>query len=595
MIAAICGIVRFDNRKLSKDFASSMLEKMPIPPNKLTQCITLENASFALACSDSYSNDFEQEITLKCSKGLFVASGLVYNDDTSDESPYSVLRKVWEGSSKTDLEQINGDCMYVGYDIQKNSIQLYESWGFSCLYYYHCESFLAFASHPYAFKCLPEIKMQPNIELMNCILHSMPLTEGESFWTGVTKMIPGTMVEIGAGGILNMRTITSNNINRPTGTSNTNNNYEMNQENFLKVFRNAINQRIDVSYSSSSTLSAGLDSGAITALLSEKYQDANKALTTWTSASAYLDESFAPIGCLKDETELACLVAKSMPNIRHEVVDSMDTSVINAIRLIVYITGCPQYSPANFYWIEDILSRVHASSSERLFIGQCGNGTISWTPTQPKLFPKKTFFPKTSMKNFLKLIRFRSSNKIKSALSGKISPASVTQRQLIEMHKSIFDLWYHLSLWSGVEVVDPTLDIELIKLLLSFPENAYYQDGVDRRLLREGMRGILPDKVRLNRKRGQQSSDIVARVKRQAKQVRKALALISTSELARENLDLNSMSDILEEIVGTDLKTLDYETAKSIDNECNLKLLRGISAGLFLAQFDTDIALGTPI
>ncbi len=157
-----------------------------------------------------------------------------------------------------------------------------------------------------------------------------------------------------------------------------------------------------------------------------------------------------------------------------------------------------------------------------------------------------------------------------------------------EVHMGYFDTSYHNSFWSGVEERDPTMDIKLNEFVLSLPENMFFRDGMDRCVMRLGMQGILPDEIRLNRRRGRQGSDIVPRVRHFSQQAEQALTYIEASGLARELLNVQLLGQILRSIC-------QGETGIEIMNECTRVLLPGLSAGLFLASFDTDFELNTPL
>ena len=77
--------------------------------------------------------------------------------------------------------------------------------------------------------------------------------------------------------------------------------------------------------------------------------------------------------------------------------------------------------------------------------------------------------------------------------------------------------WYDtkFSLLYGILVRDPTKDKRMIELCMNLPVECYVHNGVERRLVREYMRGIVPDTI-LNqvRRRGVQSADYVERVMR---------------------------------------------------------------------------------
>jgi asparagine synthase (glutamine-hydrolysing) len=138
----------------------------------------------------------------------------------------------------------------------------------------------------------------------------------------------------------------------------------------------------------------------------------------------------------------------------------------------------------------------------------------------------------------------------------------------------------------GVDIRDPTADIRVIAFTLSVPDAVFRDrhDGSDRWLIREAMRGCLPDQVRLNRRKGRQAADLVTRLRSCPEEVDDGLAELQAGPAAAY-LSLAKMRTAWRAIQDYDNEDT-YRAAISI-------LTRGIMAGLYVnAVFRSELAVG---
>ena len=66
----------------------------------------------------------------------------------------------------------------------------------------------------------------------------------------------------------------------------------------------------------------------------------------------------------------------------------------------------------------------------------------------------------------------------------------------------------------GVELRDPTTDLDVVNFCLGVPDEQYLTEGVSRSLIRRAMWGILPPEVLTKRKRGMQAADWFEKLER---------------------------------------------------------------------------------
>jgi asparagine synthase (glutamine-hydrolysing) len=127
----------------------------------------------------------------------------------------------------------------------------------------------------------------------------------------------------------------------------------------------------------------------------------------------------------------------------------------------------------------------------------------------------------------------------------------------------------------GILATDPTADHRVLSFCLSVPDHIFIDPGTgtDRWLIREAMKGRLPDQVRLNRRRGRQSGDLVPRLRACAGEVDAALDEIAAGPAAAY-LDLSHVRQVWDRIK--------IEDSNEVHLPAVAVLTRGIMAGLFV-------------
>jgi asparagine synthase (glutamine-hydrolysing) len=129
---------------------------------------------------------------------------------------------------------------------------------------------------------------------------------------------------------------------------------------------------------------------------------------------------------------------------------------------------------------------------------------------------------------------------------------------------------------TGVEVRDPTADIDVISYSFGIPPEQYLAEGIDRSLVRRAMWGLLPDIVLTNRLSGMQGADWYEKLETQRRELASEIAELAKSPLARRVIDLDRL-----EIAVRNWPKGGWHTPE-VFQEYNLALTRGIAGGRFL-------------
>jgi len=134
---------------------------------------------------------------------------------------------------------------------------------------------------------------------------------------------------------------------------------------------------------------------------------------------------------------------------------------------------------------------------------------------------------------------------------------------------------------TGVEVRDPTADVDVISYCFGVPPEQYLVEGIDRSLIRRAMWGLLPEKVLTNRLSGLQAADWYEKLDSQRGELAGEVAALAESPLARRMIDLERLERALE-----NWPVRDWHTG-AVFHEYNLALTRGIANGRFLRWFES--------
>lgn len=389
---------------------------------------------------------------------------------------------------------------------------------------------------------------------------------------------------------------------------------------FKDLFDEAVRCRISSDAPIAATMSGGLDSGSVAVTAANQLKQNNKTLKAFTSIP--LHETSIYVGSKRFGNEFPH--AKSTANFSGSIdlhpLISVESSPIAILRHLTQFEFEPVHGANNLYWYVDILKAARANGCNVLLTGALGNGGVSWTgdiSSQSLSF----LFSHLSMRDlsiimrnglkqqikrflpheFLIAIQLRRINQRAWCRNSAIHPDFARRIDLLEQILSesgtclrspiekrsrvvkpgrynggAFDA--QMGALFGLEIRDPTADARLLSFVFSVPDHIFMdpQTGIDRWLIREAMRGRLPDDVRLNRKRGIQSGDLVPRLRACKDEVENVLDELALSA-ASIYIDVKYMRKVWE--------VVKLEDTQDAFQKSVTVLTRGIMAGLFVNKF----------
>ncbi len=386
----------------------------------------------------------------------------------------------------------------------------------------------------------------------------------------------------------------------------------------LSVYDRAVRDRLRSRAAVGASLSGGLDSGSTVLLAARALKESGRRLPAYTSVPIYELGSREDV-TFGNELPFAQAVADSAGNVDLVQIRGQVMTPIKAIRRTLDIHGEPGHGAANDYWIVDMLQSARGDGLGALLTGQGGNGTISWTGVdfygslwrwmgerhfirvlELVVYPHvplrvlrglRHFFRRDNLDWSRTAINLDFARKIRlGALyidgAGTVFNPEDWYNALQLRYATILpgcsflgSIWAENSAAHGLDVRDATFDKRVMEFAISVPDRQYAGPGdVERWLIRAAMEGIMPDEVRLNRRRGQQGADIGQRLLHTAQEVEEALSEIERSPLAVEHVSVPRMRTVWQSLQGA-VNPRNTQLAVTV-------LTRGIMAGLYLADLE---------
>lgn len=335
-------------------------------------------------------------------------------------------------------------------------------------------------------------------------------------------------------------------------------NDEMYKHEFRQLWDTAVKSTIRDVSGTSILLSGGLDSTAVAAVAAPYLKGYEQQLYSYTSVpmEGYeYDNSGYDVENEKDDVEKT---AKFYGNIKTNYIDLDGKNPWELAERAVNSMEMPMKSIQNYLWIEESLKRAYENKSRIMLTGSYGNTTISFTDSNVymnTLYKKgKHLKLKRELELFSNNIGFSvkyALNQIKrdvkipfeysqypykqSYVKRDMAEKCDTTLRLQQLEKQTYDCsldeecsrrikvhWWAMrqigeaftkhSLSTGVLLRDPTIDKRVIEYCIRLPLEQFCKEGVDRRLVKEYLKDIMPLHVMDTNKKGKQSADLQYRI-----------------------------------------------------------------------------------
>ena len=441
----------------------------------------------------------------------------------------------------------------------------------------------------------------------------LPPEPGSTFFRGIRSVPPGSVLVYERGRLVEASRCTPPDEVAPRDLRNP---CEY-AEHLSSLLQQAVHDRIDRDAEVASTLSGGLDSSAITALAAQELAGSGRRLHAFTAVPSARTASLP--GHFSDEWSRAALVAA-----QHDCVDH--TPVAHGQHRILPLIDCfnrmelrPIVNPANYDWLYEICLRAAKAGARSILMGLAGNltasydgaaaveqmasqhriaqaiglgvrlargGDMRWRAVarqalQPAL-PGWLRHRLLSLSGAPSRLHHYSFIHPDLARAHGIQAQPATRARLTPRERRLLalgrvDMGSTLQAMrerTGVHITDPTMDRRVVDFCLSLPDEVFCQGGVLRGLMRQAMRGTLPEAVRLERRRGLQSADFGVLFQRELAEARREVAALRQVPAAVAYLDLAR--------VDRHLSVADGQTGPQSQRLYWPPLMRALSLGRFV-------------
>ena len=544
-------------------------------------------------------------------------------------SDSALLMRGFEKWGEAAAERIVGDFAFALWDEEARKLLLGRDFlGQRPLHYHRSGAFFAFASMPKGLHALADIPYKVDEAGVAAFLAGLPETGSETFFEGIEKVPPGHLMTVTRSGI-SVRRFWNPSL-EPIRLAR--------EEDYAEALRGHMDEAVGARLRGAegrvgSHLSAGLDSGAVTATAARLLAGSGGRVTAFTSVP---DPDFDRTGlhrCIADEGPLAAATAALHPNIDHVLVRSGGRSPFASLDRNFFLYERPYPNICNQVWLDAIGEEARERRLKVMLNGQMGNMGFSWTGltflaeqlgrggligfarTAAALHRSGTRWRTVASQGlgawlpvsaWQRLMRWRGRGRSLSDYS-MIDPASAERLDVAARAAALgLDLSYRprrngaaARLWAlgridfgnyqkglaagwGIDARDPTADRRLIEFCLRVPEKIFLMGGRERGLARAAMADRLPPEIAALRLKGYQGADWYEGVSAGRHELEAELARMSGHPGAASALDVERMRRLLES-----WPTEGFNGIGTI-RLYRGALLRGVSTGHFIRKAARD-------
>lgn len=318
-------------------------------------------------------------------------------------------------------------------------------------------------------------------------------------------------------------------------------------EAFLEIWDEAVRARVRSSGPVGVMMSGGLDSTSVAATAAMFLRERGERLQAYTSVPIYDTTPYVPKGWIGNEWPLAKATADYVGNIDLHAVTAEDITPLEGVYEALRVHQEPVHAAANAYWMAALQRVAREQGTRVLLTGQGGNLTVSWrglpnqrrTPSSVARGVVRAVLPRRWL---IALRSRRLSNPGQygeAALSPGFAQSTGVVRRYAEgtgtshsrpdrvgaLERRLTALmpgqsvtgvyWAQRGAVYSEAIRDPTVDVRVISYSLGVPDRYFRgsEPGQSRWLIRSAMAGRLPSTVRMDFRRGQQNSDLLARMR----------------------------------------------------------------------------------
>lgn len=493
------------------------------------------------------------------------------------------------------------------------------------LYWHRSDKAVSFATMPKGIFALTGIERKVDSQRMRHHLALFPPTGDSSFFENMQRVLPGWSVEVCEDQV---RKKCFHKFKCSSGIQKSRDNEYLEEFEFL--FKQAVSRCLRSIGGVASHLSAGLDSGSVTSMAATLMAEYGEPLLAYTAVPSASFTASSDVRSITDEGIRAALLASRFPNIDHYRLSVDSSSLLHGMEADVERLDGPPLNPCNMMWLNAINRDASSKGCSVVLTGMAGNMTVSrsgaallrvlflngrffrWVREVLNLrrelpgvgFKKLIYFsaspllpnaiyraiekiqrPKWSLDRYSAVNLGASEKKLfKKSSFGRYFQPSWSERKEIIRHFETHDNGDYFAAANafGVEMRDPTADVDLTEFMLCLPEDQLLRYGKYRWLLRRVMSNLLPEEYFDRSRAGMQAADWRVHLKKEFDGLRQDISGYISHEKIREVIDVDELSTL-----AAALGNLDDESKVS-ESQYRYKFLRGFAGAKFVKMIESD-------
>jgi asparagine synthase (glutamine-hydrolysing) len=541
-----------------------------------------------------------------------------------------VLLAAWEQLGDAVWPMVRGPFAAAIWDPRVRTLTLArDHLGLNVVMWHKSEQFFAFSSMPKGLFAFADIPRELNEEKIADFLVLNHSDHATTIYRNIFRVPPGHLMQIGSdSSIVQQRYWSPHDIAQVRRSGD-----QDYADGLRECLDQAVRRQMRSAHSVGCLLSGGLDSSSVSVLAARALGENNERLAAFTGVPRRDFNGQVPAGHYADESPYVEAIARAAGNMDVTYVSDDTPSLSDLERFFVTLEG-PVRNPTNLGWVLAILRLARTQGLRVLLGGFCGNSTISWNGwsqavahllrgqfltayRQGRLYYRLS--PYSRLQTLSRLFgeplmperlatwvdglrhpRRAGAWQDHSPIHLEFAAAmAVDARARAAGHDFLYRMrtdervsglfqadyagdWHAAEkAVTGVEVRDPTADIDVVSYCFGVPPEQYLVEGIDRSLIRRAMWGLLPATVLTNRLSGLQGADWYEKLDRERAEIAQQIAELSKSALVSRVIDLLRLK-----------RTVDNWPAESwhkpeVFSEFNLMLMRGIAGGRFLRWFES--------
>jgi asparagine synthase (glutamine-hydrolysing) len=501
--------------------------------------------------------------------------------------------------------------------------------GLNVVMWHKNERFFAFATLPKGLFALPDVPRELSEEKFADFLVLNHADHATTIYRDIFRIPPAQVATVKSDGAVTLRRYWSAADIKPVRLSSD----AAYTDGLRDVLDRAVRRQMRSAHPLGCYLTGGLDSSAVAALAARALAEKGQRLVAFTQVPREGFDGWPLRGRYNDETPYVEAIREKLVNVDVTYVRNNEYDDFDDLERFFLMLEGPVRNPVNLGWMMAIPRLARAQGRRVLLGGQLGNYTISWygwSQTADHVLRGRlvTAFrqaglhyrlsPDSRWTAFRRLIleplvphaigswahrrrhKYQAPWDEHAAIRPEFAAAMGVAARAAEVgHDFLYRLergeraagltptdyygdWLAADkALHGVEVRDPTADLDVIEYCFGVPPEQYLVEHTDRSLIRRAMWGILPEIVLTNRLNGLQAADWFEKFANRREQLAAELAELAGSPLVRKAIDIERLERALNNwpAGGWHTRRVYYEYA--------LALSRGVSGARFLRWIES--------